>query len=84
MCESQSTYIIRNRCFFINISDEFLLGRTSKVSIDGKCSGAMNILTGVLGPLLFIIYTGDMWQRLKTSQLHMLMMLFLWLLFLPS
>ena len=57
---------------FINILSEFLLGRTQRVCIDGQCSSVRNVISGVpqgsvLGPLLFIIYTSDMWQGLENK-----------------
>ena len=57
---------------FINIIDEFLLSRTQKVCVGGQYSGAKNILSGVpqgsvLRPLLFVIYTSDMWQSLENK-----------------
>ena len=57
---------------FINILSEFLLGRTQRVCVDGQFSSVRNVMSGVpqgsvLGPLLFIIYTSDMWLGLENK-----------------
>ena len=57
---------------FINILTEFLLGRTQRVCVDGQYSSVRNVISGVpqgsvLGPLLFIIYTSDMWHGLENK-----------------
>ena len=57
---------------FINILEEFLLDRTQRVCIDGQFSSFSNVVSGVpqgsvLGPLLFIIYTSDMWKGLENK-----------------
>ena len=49
---------------FLNILVEFLTGRKLRVAVDG------NVISGVpqgsvLGLLLFILYTSDMWSGLK-------------------
>ena len=55
---------------FLNILIEFLSNRTQRVVVDGQCSESRNVISGVpqgsvLGPLLFILYTHDMWFGLE-------------------
>ena len=57
---------------FLNIIKEFLTNRTQRVCIDGELSDVRNVISGVpqgsvLGPLLFIIYTSDMWSGLENK-----------------
>ena len=57
---------------FLNIITEFLTDRTQRVCIDGELSDVRNVISGVpqgsvLGPLLFIIYTSDMWSGLENK-----------------
>uniref|UniRef100_UPI003EB926C9 reverse transcriptase domain-containing protein n=1 Tax=Klebsiella pneumoniae TaxID=573 RepID=UPI003EB926C9 len=52
---------------FLSIISQFLSGRTQRVVVDGQYSEFKNVVSGVpqgsvLGPLLFIIYTYDMWS----------------------
>ena len=55
---------------FYNILAEFLSNRTQRVVVDGQLGDLRPILSGVpqgsvLGPLLFILYTHDMWFGLE-------------------
>ena len=57
---------------FLNIITEFLTDRTQRVCVDGELSDVRNVISGVpqgsvLGPLLFIIYTSDMWSGLENK-----------------
>ena len=57
---------------FLNIITDFLTDRTQRVCIDGELSDVSNVISGVpqgsvLGPLLFIIYTSDMWSGLENK-----------------
>ena len=57
---------------FLNIIIEFLTGRKQRVVVDGQHSDYRNVLSGVpqgsvLGPLLFILYTHDMWFSLENK-----------------
>ena len=57
---------------FLSILSQFLSGRTQKVVVDGQFSELKNVVSGVpqgsvLGPLLFIIYTHDMWSGLEND-----------------
>ena len=57
---------------FLNIITEFLTDRTQRVCVDGELSDVRNVISGVpqgsvLGPLLFIIYTSDMWLGLENK-----------------
>ena len=58
----------------LSILSQFLSGRTQKVVVDGQFSELKNVVSGVpqgsvLGPLLFIIYTHDMWSNLENDLL---------------
>ena len=51
---------------------EFLSNRRQRVSVDGSFSSFNCVKSGVpqgsvLGPLLFIIYTSDMWSQIQTN-----------------
>ena len=64
---------------FFNILSEFLSNRTQRVVVDGQLGDLRPVVSGVLqgsvlGPLLFILYTHDMWFGL----VNMLMMLLFW------
>ena len=53
----------------LNIMKEFLTNRKQILCVDGQYSDLRNIISGVpqgsvLGPLLYIIYTSDMWHGL--------------------
>jgi hypothetical protein len=52
---------------FLGVCREFLSGRKQKVVVDGSSSGAVDVVSGVpqgsvLGPLLFILYTAEMFD----------------------
>ena len=55
-----------------NIFKEFLTNRKQRVAIDGSFSDYKPVISGVpqgsvLGPLLFILYTADMWNNLENK-----------------
>ena len=55
-----------------NIFEEFLTDRKQCVSVDGCFSGSQPVVSGVpqgsvLGPLLFILFTADMWNGLENK-----------------
>ena len=55
-----------------NILQEFLSSRKQRVSVDGKFSQLKPVVSGVpqgsvLGPLLFILFTADMWNNLENK-----------------
>ena len=55
-----------------NVLSEFLSNRKQRVSVDGKFSSFKPVISGVpqgsvLGPLLFILYTADMWNDLENK-----------------
>ena len=55
---------------FLSILTEFLSNRLQKVVVDGRFNEYRNVISGipqrsVLGPLLFILYTRDMWFGLE-------------------
>ena len=55
---------------FLSILTEFLSNRLQKVVVDGQFNDYRGVISGipqrsVLGPLLFIFYTHDMWFGLK-------------------
>ena len=55
-----------------NIFEEFLTDRKQRVSVDGCFSGSQPVVSGVpqgsvLGPLLFILFTADMWNGLENK-----------------
>ena len=55
-----------------SILSEFLTNRSQRVSVDGCFSSFSPVVSGVpqgsvLGPLLFIIYTSDMWSGIESD-----------------
>ena len=59
---------------FHSILNEFLSNRKQQVVVDGKCSSVVDVVSGVpqgsvLGPVLFTLYTADMWQNLENDLL---------------
>ena len=55
---------------FLNILIEFLSNRKQRVVVDGLYGEWNNVFSGVpkgsvLGPLVFILYTHDMWSALE-------------------
>ena len=56
----------------MSIMSQFLSERTQRVVVDGQYSEFKDMVSGVpqgsvLGPLLFIIYTHDMWRGLEND-----------------
>ena len=59
---------------FYFILNEFLSNRKQRVVVDGKFSSMVDVVSGVpqgsvLGPVLFTLYTSDMWQNLENDLL---------------
>ena len=55
---------------FLNTIIEFLTRRKQRVAADGQCIYYMSVISGVphdsvLGPLLFIFHTSNMWSGLE-------------------
>jgi hypothetical protein len=58
----------------LSILTEFLTGRQQRVHVDGSFSSYSHVSSGVpqgsvLGPLLFILYTSDMWSGITNKML---------------
>ena len=59
---------------FLNIISSFLSDRVQRVSLDGKYSSFSRVVSGVpqgsvLGPLLFILFTADMWNNISSKMI---------------
>ncbi len=57
---------------FHQVLSEFLTDRRQRVTVDGCFSSFSPVISGVpqgsvLGPLLFIIYTFDMWCAIESN-----------------
>ena len=57
---------------FLDVLSDFLTNRQQRVSVDGCFSSFSPVLSGVpqgsvLGPLMFIIYTSDMWSEIESN-----------------
>ena len=55
---------------YLSILTEFLSNRLQRIVVDGQFNDYRNVISGVLkgsvlGPLLFILYTHDMWFGLE-------------------
>ncbi|MEM8780580.1 MAG: reverse transcriptase family protein, partial [Cyanobacteria bacterium P01_G01_bin.49] len=56
----------------LDVLSEFLADRRQCVSVDGQLSESVPVVSGVpqgsvLGPLLFILYTADMWRDIENK-----------------
>ena len=78
-CVNHKALIFKLRCLGIgervlDILTDFLTNRKQRVSVDGCFSSYSQIKSGVpqgsvLGPLLFIIYTSDMWSGIESNMI---------------
>ena len=57
---------------FLNILTKFLTNRMQRISVEGNFSDLLMVRSGipqgsVLGPLLFILCTSDMWHNIESN-----------------
>ena len=56
----------------LSVLSQFLCGRKQRVRVDGSCSAYVDVVSGVpqgsvLGPLMFILYTSDMFDLVSNQ-----------------